>query len=138
MSIETPESIAQRKGFEAGEAFGRAHCGHEAELAALRAEITRLKEISAAFRAHEMLKLPEATGRYFERIIAAEPKAGVCSSLTHAIRVLCDEHTTLRAALAVADEMVKLLITKCQDTLHSHEASRLAARFHAAREQVRK
>jgi len=38
MSIETPESIAQRKGFEAGEAFGRAHCGHEAELARVQEE----------------------------------------------------------------------------------------------------
>jgi len=145
MSIEMPESIAQRKGFEAGEAFGRTHCGHEAELAALRAEIIRLKEISAAFREHETLKLPEATTRYFERIIAAEPKAGVCSSLTHAIRVLCDEHTTLRAALAVAEEMAAFLdgtVAPYKPTMLDGElvgyvmvtqAAQIVARYHAAR-----
>ena len=144
MSIEMPESIAQRKGFEAGEAFGRTHCGHEAELAALRAEIIRLKEISAAFREHETLKLPEATTRYFERIIAAEPKAGVCSSLTHAIRVLCDEHTTLRAALAVADEMAKRnshgysCYAQVQYKPCSCGWNDLVARFRAAREKVGK
>ena len=108
-------------------------CGHEAELAALRAEIKRLNEISEAFREHETLKLPEAGMRYLERIVAVEPKAGVCSSLPHAIRVLCDEHTALRTALDVAEEMAKLLTTKCQYTLHSDKASLLAARFHAAR-----
>ena len=46
MSIDTPESIAQRKGFEAGEAFGRAHCGHEAELAALRAALAVADEMA--------------------------------------------------------------------------------------------
>ena len=48
------------------------------------------------------------------------------------------ELAALRAALVVAEEMAKLLITKCQYTLHSDEASRLAARFHAAREKAEK
>ena len=50
MSIETPESIAQRKGFEAGQKFGRAQCGHEAELVALRDALVEADKLEAWLR----------------------------------------------------------------------------------------
>ena len=48
------------------------------------------------------------------------------------------ELAALRAALAEAEEMAKLLTTKCQYALHSDRASLLAARYYAAREKVGK
>ena len=48
------------------------------------------------------------------------------------------EVTTLRAALAVAGDMAKLLTTKCQYTLHSDKAILLATRFHSAMKKVGK
>ena len=79
MSIETPESIAQRKGFEAGEKFGRTHCGHEAEL-----------EMFSRWTEHQ------DTGPY--------DGCGCAFCVLHdKIARLQAELAALRAALAVAD-----------------------------------
>jgi len=125
--------------------------GHEAELAALRAEVTRLKEISEAFREHETLRLPEAGMRYLERIVTVEPRAMVCSTLPHAIRVLCDEHAALRAALVEADEMAEVATRLLARIDHNgglgaytggpafvvQDMRSAVARFHAARKSLK-
>lgn len=80
-----------------------------AEIAALRQQVEQLTaegkrrdEIAEMFHIHERLNLPEASIRYLEKIIDADPELGLCSTLDHAIREICKRHKALRQQVASA------------------------------------
>lgn len=81
----------------------------EQEIQRLNDELKRRDDINAAFQVHEKLTQPPLEKRIITQIQAVCPKAALCSTTTHAIRVLIEEYAAATVMLVEKDKALKAI-----------------------------